>query len=155
MGGVSRRDRRPTYQRIADDLLSQITTGRYATGDKLPSLHELCDIYGVSKVTASSALAVLDQQGFIAVHHGLRAVVLPPPTPDDDDDVVQINQHVSAMTRRQEQIVMQVTSLENALRGMQQLVHQLQQQVHQLLQQDNAPQQPPGSQPDSPDPSDD
>jgi DNA-binding GntR family transcriptional regulator len=154
MGGAFRRDRRPAYQKIADDLLSQITTGRYACGDPLPSLQELCDYYGVSKVTASSALAVLDRQGFIAVHHGLRAVVLPPPTPDDNN-FVQINQHVTAMTRRQEQIVVQVTSLEDTLRGMQQLVHQLEQQVHQLLQQDSAPQQPHGPPPDSPDPSDD
>jgi DNA-binding GntR family transcriptional regulator len=147
MGGVSRQDRRPVYRKIADDLLGHITTGRYACGDKLPSLQELCDIYGVSKVTASSALAVLDRQGLIAVHHGLRAIVLPPPT-SDDHDLVQVNQRVTAMTRRQEQIVAQVMSLEDTLRRMQQ-------QVHQLLQQDSAPQQPRGSQPDSPARSDD
>jgi DNA-binding GntR family transcriptional regulator len=99
-----------------------------------PSLMELCHSYRVSKVTASSALAVLDQQGIIAVRHGLRAVVQAPrPLQDEDAEIARICQQVSAMTRRQEQIVEQVQSLlDNTLCRLQQQVRQLQQQVHQL-----------------------
>jgi DNA-binding GntR family transcriptional regulator len=139
--GISRRDRRPAYQQIADDLLHQITTGRYAPGDLLPSLRELCNTYGVSKVTASSALAVLDQQGIIAVRHGLRSKVLAPQTNQNEDDLVQVRHQVSAMTGRQERIVEQVQSLEETLR-------RIAQQVHQLRQQGTALRRPRGSQPD-------
>lgn len=139
--GVSRRDRRPVYQQIADDLLYQITTGRYTPGDQLPSLQQLCKTYQVSKVTASSALAALDHQGLIAVRHGLRSVVLAPPTHHDEEDLTQVRQQISAMTGRQEQIVQQVQSLEETLR-------RIQQHMHQLHQQDTPPEQQPESQPD-------
>ncbi|MGH3708416.1 MAG: GntR family transcriptional regulator [Pseudonocardiaceae bacterium] len=139
---MSRRDRRPVYQQIADDLLGQITTGRYTPGDELPSLAELCDTYRVSKVTASSALTVLDQQGLIAVRHGLRSVVLAPPTSSDEDNLTKVRQQMSAMTTRQERIVEQVQSLEDALR-------RIQQQMLQLHQQDTVSLLPPESQPGS------
>jgi DNA-binding GntR family transcriptional regulator len=126
--GVSRRDRRPVYQQIADDLLHQITTGGYSPGDELPSLAELCQTYGVSKVTASSALTVLDHQGLIAVRHGLRAVVLPPATDSDEGNLTTVRRQISAMTARQERIVAQVQSLEQALVRIQQQMHQLRQQ---------------------------
>lgn len=135
---VSRRERRTVYQQIADDLLHQITTGGYSPGDELPSLAELCQTYRVSKVTASSALAVLDHQGLIAVRHGLRAVVLPPATDSDESDLVQVRQQISAMTARQERIVEQVQSLEDTLR-------RVQQQMHQLRQQDTVFPRPPES----------
>lgn len=135
---VSRRDRRPVYQQIADDLLHEITTGRYTPGDELPTLAELCRTYQVSKATASSALTVLDHQGLIAIRHGLRPVVLPPA---QEADLAQVRQQISAMTARQERIVAQVQSLENTLRG-------IQQQMHQLRQQDTLLPQPPESPPD-------
>jgi DNA-binding GntR family transcriptional regulator len=125
---VSRRDRRPVYQQIADDLLGQITTGRYAPGDQLPSLAQLCDTYQVSKVTASSALTVLDQQGLIAVRHGLRSVVLPPPVNSEEGDLAKVREQISAMTTRQERIVEQVQSMENTLRGIEQHMLELHQQ---------------------------
>lgn len=138
---VFRRDRRPRYQQIADDLRSQITHGRYSPGDQLPSLLELCDTYRVSKSTASSALAVLDQEGIIAVRHGLRSIVLAPQSSHNENNLAQIRQQVSAITRRQEQIVHYVASLEQAL-------GRIRQRVRQLRQQGNAPQQPPESQPE-------
>jgi DNA-binding GntR family transcriptional regulator len=125
---VSRRDRRPVYQQIADDLMNQIATGDYSPGDELPSLAELCHTYRVSKVTASSALTVLDHQGLIAIRHGLRSIVLTPATNSTEDDLREVRQQISAMTARQERIVEQVQSLENTLRRIQQQMHQLRQQ---------------------------
>ncbi|MGH3772710.1 MAG: GntR family transcriptional regulator [Pseudonocardiaceae bacterium] len=130
------------YQQIADDLSERITTGRYTPGDELPSLAELCDTYGVSKVTASSALTVLDHQGLIAVRHGLRSVVLPPSNDSDEGDLTTVRQQMSAMTTRQERIVEQVQSLEDTLRH-------IQQQMLQLHQQDTVSLLPPESPPRS------
>lgn len=137
---VFRRDRRPRYQQIADDLQTQITSGRYAPGDQLPSLVELCRTYRVSKVTASSALAVLDQEGIIAVRHGRRSIVLAPQKNLRTSDVVQIRQQVGAITHRHEQIIHHVASLEQTLRRIRQQMHQSRQRVRQLRQQRTAPQ---------------
>lgn len=130
--GVYRRDRRPLYQQIANDLRCQITTGRYRPGDHLPSLAELCRRYKVSQVTASSALKVLDQQRLIAVRHGLRSVVLAPCANQDEDELAGMCQQMSVMIRRQEQIVAQVHLLHKALGLVRQQVHQLRRQVHQF-----------------------
>ena len=131
--GVYRRDRRPRYHHIADDLRCQITTGRYQPGDQLPSLAQLCQRYKVSQVTASSALAVLDQQRLIAVRLALRAVVLTPrESQQDEDELAGMCRQVSVMIRRQEQIVDQVHLLHNTLDRVRQQVHQLRRQVHQL-----------------------
>jgi DNA-binding GntR family transcriptional regulator len=145
---VFRRDRRPRYQQIADDLRAQITNGRYAPGDQLPSIVELCHTYRVSKVTASSALAVLDQDGIIAVRHGRRSIVLTPQKSLSASDVVQVRQQVGAITHRQEQISHHVASLEQALRRIRQRMHHTRRQVRQLRRQGSAPQRPSESQPD-------
>ena len=139
---VFRRDRRPRYQQIADDLRAQITNGRYAPGDQLPSLVELCHTYQVSKATASSALAVLDQDGIIAVRHGRRSIVLTPRNSLSASDVVQIRQQVGAIAHRHEQIIHHVASLEKTLRRIREQMHQSRQQVRQLRQQGTAPQRP-------------
>lgn len=47
------------YQTIYDDLLRKIKTGVYAQNDKLPTEHELMGLYGVSRVTAITALNLL------------------------------------------------------------------------------------------------
>ncbi|MGH9961451.1 MAG: winged helix-turn-helix domain-containing protein [Pyrinomonadaceae bacterium] len=128
--GVARRDRRPAYQRIADDLHDQITRGRYRPGDMLPSILQLCAMYQVCKTTASSALAVLDQRGVIAVRHGLRALVLAPHA--DHKDLTTVYQQVNTITDRQKQILAQVDSLGYTVRHVRQRVHELAQLVHQL-----------------------
>lgn len=145
--GVPVRDRRPAYHRIADDLQNKITTGVYAPGDQLPSLLELCQMYGVSKITARNALAVLDEQGVIAIRHGLRSLVLPPPTNQHQNDLIVSRQQLGAMSHRQEQIVDQIQTLGETLARIQQLVGELEQQVDQYLRQGAAPARPPESPP--------
>jgi DNA-binding GntR family transcriptional regulator len=145
---VFRRDRRPRYQQIADDLRAQITNGRYAPGDQLPSLIELCHTYQVSKVTASSALAALDQEGVIAVRHGRRSIVLAPRNSLSAGDVVQIRQQVGAISHRHAQIIHHLGALEQTLRRVRQQMHQSRQQVRRLRPQGTAPQRPSESQSD-------
>lgn len=87
-------------------------------------------MYRVSKTTASSALAVLDQRGVIAVRHGLRALVLVPRV--DHKDLATVYQQVNTITDRQKQIVAQVDSLGYMVLHVRQRVHELAQLVHQL-----------------------
>ena len=56
---------RPEYLRIAGVLRDQITTGQLAAGDRLPTLPELCEQYGVSETTARNAVGVLRGEGLV------------------------------------------------------------------------------------------
>lgn len=53
------------YQTIYNDLLEQIESGEYTENAKLPTEHELMRQYGVSRVTAMTALNMLRDQGLI------------------------------------------------------------------------------------------
>lgn len=55
---------------IADDLRSEIATGRIKTGERLPSEAELASRYAVSTPTLRSALAVLQGEGLVEKIHG-------------------------------------------------------------------------------------
>lgn len=87
-------------------------------------------MYRVSKTTASSALAVLDQRGVIAVRHGLRARVLAPHT--GSTDLTTMYQQITTITHRHKQIVAQADSLGYLMRHARQRVRELARLVHQL-----------------------
>lgn len=59
---------------ISDDL---IMSEKVAPGGLLPSESELCNIYGVSRVTIRAAIRSIWDQGLISVRNGVGAVVLP------------------------------------------------------------------------------
>jgi len=60
--------------RISDDF---IMSEKIAPGALLPSESELCNIYGVSRVTIRAAIRSIWDQGLISVRNGVGAVVLP------------------------------------------------------------------------------
>ena len=53
------------YKQIYNDLLRKIESGEYSKNDKLPTEHELMTLYGVSRVTAMTALNLLRDNGYI------------------------------------------------------------------------------------------
>ncbi|MEU6981350.1 GntR family transcriptional regulator [Streptomyces sp. NPDC046371] len=55
---------------IADDLRSQITTGRIKPGERLPSEAQLATHYKVSTPTLRNALALLQAEGLVEKIHG-------------------------------------------------------------------------------------
>ncbi|MEV6198790.1 GntR family transcriptional regulator [Streptomyces sp. NPDC051771] len=55
---------------IAEDLRTQITTGRLKSGDRLPSEPKLATHYKVSTPTVRQALALLQAEGLIEKTHG-------------------------------------------------------------------------------------
>ncbi|MEU9705293.1 GntR family transcriptional regulator [Streptomyces sp. NPDC047981] len=55
---------------IADDLRTQITTGRLKPGERLPSEPQLAARYHVSTATLRNALALLQAEGLIEKIHG-------------------------------------------------------------------------------------
>ncbi len=58
------------YQDISNKMLSEIRSGRYALGDKLPSHTDLIEKYGVSLTTIRQAIADLEKRGVVRREHG-------------------------------------------------------------------------------------
>jgi DNA-binding GntR family transcriptional regulator len=67
----------PQYQAMADDLRSQIESGKLKPGDALPSEMALADRYGVARGTARHALAELEGAGLVTTVHGKGRYVQP------------------------------------------------------------------------------
>jgi DNA-binding FadR family transcriptional regulator len=57
---------------IVDQVRLLIRDGQLAAGDRLPSERELCERFGVSRVTVREALRVLEANGLIAIRVGAR-----------------------------------------------------------------------------------
>jgi GntR family transcriptional regulator len=53
------------YNRLYNLLHDQILSGRFKPGDKLPPERELCDTFGVSRITCRHALSLLQDQGLV------------------------------------------------------------------------------------------
>ncbi|MEV6036083.1 GntR family transcriptional regulator [Nonomuraea sp. NPDC052116] len=61
--------------RIAADLRAAIADGRFGPGAKLPTVRDLMEQYGVSRNTASKAVAQLSTEGLIRTRYGSGAYV--------------------------------------------------------------------------------
>lgn len=57
-------------QLVRERLLVAIESGEYPPGSALPSERELCEAFGVSRVSLREAVAGLEATGLITVHHG-------------------------------------------------------------------------------------
>jgi ABC-type glycerol-3-phosphate transport system substrate-binding protein len=57
------------YKRISKDLLAQILSGKFESG-KLPPLPKLAKEYGVSLMTASRAVKILEEEGIVSCGPG-------------------------------------------------------------------------------------
>jgi GntR family transcriptional regulator len=60
----------PLYRRIEEDLLTQITEGELQPGEMIPAERELCEHYGVSRITVRRAVSELETRGYVRRHQG-------------------------------------------------------------------------------------
>ena len=60
----------PSYRRIVRVLEERIHAGEYPPGHRLPPERELCEIFGVSRITARQALSELAQRRLVVRHQG-------------------------------------------------------------------------------------
>jgi GntR family transcriptional regulator len=63
------------YQRLFNLVRSQILDGSYGPGAKLPTERQVCDDYGVSRITCRHAFRLLQEQGFIERYQGRGTIV--------------------------------------------------------------------------------
>lgn len=66
---------RNRHERVSSWLREQIESGIYAVDDLLPSEHDLCHRFGVSRITARRALRTLQDEGLIVRRHGVGSFV--------------------------------------------------------------------------------
>ena len=55
----------PAYFQIADDLSIEIEAGSLRPGDLIPSESQLCERYGISRMTVRQGLNLLSDAGYI------------------------------------------------------------------------------------------
>ncbi len=67
--------KKPLYRHIQSGLKEKITSGFYPEGSMLPSEHELCEIYGATRMTVRQALKELVNEGYITRKHGKGSTV--------------------------------------------------------------------------------
>lgn len=67
---ISKENGKTSYGQIRDDILLKIKNNIYKVGEQLPTNLELCDIYGVSRITVSRALNELENDGYIEKKQG-------------------------------------------------------------------------------------
>jgi len=65
----------PRYLQLANTLYEEIRTHRFAVGSLLPTEHQLCEQFGVSRFTAREAVKVLVQQGLVTRQRGVGSRV--------------------------------------------------------------------------------
>ena len=75
MRSVDRSSRTPPWRQIADVLRGEIT--QYGPDDRLPSVTEVAQAWGVNRKTANKALRALADEGLIEVEPGMGYYVRP------------------------------------------------------------------------------
>lgn len=68
-------DRTPISQKVATKIEGAILSKELSLGDKLPSEHELCKQFEVSRTSVREAIKILTTQGIIGVEKGKGAFV--------------------------------------------------------------------------------
>lgn len=92
-------DAGPKYQQVARDLLQAIEDGRFGVGTQLPTEAQLCDHYGVSRITVRAAMSHLSERGLVRRVAGVGTRVVRRHTPtrfvhtsDSVDSVLQFTE---------------------------------------------------------------
>ncbi len=68
----------PLYHQLQQALTERIERGEWQPGDQLPTIRELCQQYGVSRMTVVQALSLLSQKGLVTSQQGKGIFVAQP-----------------------------------------------------------------------------
>ena len=78
MGNLVIEKKVPKYVLFSEQLKSEIQSGKYARGSQLPGTRELCSRYGISYLTVSNILQVLEGEGYVKRLQGKGTFVTEP-----------------------------------------------------------------------------
>ena len=74
------------YEDITEDIRNSILNGKYSPNEQLPLEKEMCEYYGVSRITIKKAVDELVMQGLVIKRRGSGTFV----KSVDDDDVLEL-----------------------------------------------------------------
>lgn len=77
----------PLFLQLKTLLLEELLGGAYGAGDRLPTEHELCERYGISRTPVARALSELAEEGVVVRHRGRGSFVNPHWVPRAGDRV--------------------------------------------------------------------
>lgn len=78
--GIDRSDQTPMYDQLRHLILGLISTQGLVPGDILPSEHQMCHDFGISRTVVRQALAQLENEGVVERIKGKGTFVAPPKT---------------------------------------------------------------------------
>lgn len=81
MNSVNSSCANPLYQQLAGRIRGNIEAGIWAVGCRLPSENELCEEFGVSRITVRKALECLTEEGLLSRKQGKGTFVTAPYVP--------------------------------------------------------------------------
>ena len=74
-----RQSRAPLYLQMAEILRQKIDDGCWKEGDRLPTVDQLSEDYGIAKVTVRQAVKILEQENRVQPLRGRGTTILAPP----------------------------------------------------------------------------
>jgi GntR family transcriptional regulator len=108
---------RPAYLQVADELRTEITSGRLKPGERLPSVRDLSVRFEIAAVTVQSALRVLREEGLIVSRstrgYFVRDELPEPPAPSPEYALIRDQLRVVQATV--EQLADRISRLEDAV----------------------------------------
>jgi DNA-binding GntR family transcriptional regulator len=115
-------DTRAPYLQVAGWLRDGIVSGRYAAGDKLPSVHELMETFEVAKQTVQKALIRLRDEGYVTSWQGRGTFVrsatpVGSPNGGPPDLGAEIMQRLERILDELQQLEQRVAQLEKSRRA--------------------------------------
>lgn len=73
---ISRESAKPPFQQLAECVQEQIDRGDIPIGRQLPTVREFCEWTGLSRVTVSRAMVLLQQNGYVVSRRGSGSFVI-------------------------------------------------------------------------------
>jgi DNA-binding transcriptional regulator YhcF (GntR family) len=67
---ISGKSSTPKYEQLVNEIIRHIRAKRFKLGDKLPSIHEICNNFNISRDTVVIAYNELKSRGIISPKHG-------------------------------------------------------------------------------------
>lgn len=112
-------DSRPASLQVADALRSEIASGALAPGDKLPSIRNLAERFGVATMTAQSALVTLRSEGLIYTSPGRGTFVradAKQPQSSPSPEYLAITEHLNELDAQMHAMADRMDKLEKLVR---------------------------------------
>lgn len=86
----------PLYYQLAELLEKKIMSKEYVIGTCIPSERELCNTYGVSRMTIRAAIQILENKGLVSKMQGKGTIVCPTVVETPIDSIQAMGQYIQS-----------------------------------------------------------